>query len=446
MKSIYTPMNNRILALTGALSLTALFAPLQNLGAAVAYTNSLTNLSLVSSNFTSYTTVDSDYINKPSGGWFVVDTNYGLELLSTNPNYVEGLVTYNRLLQASNDWTITIQSHISAFTNTQTNPYYSAGLSLIHTTTNGLEYPNRVDFNLVRSGLTGAVLSNSIVSSLFINNGESDTATNKNLTNVYLQFRYTATNKTVASAYSTNGSNFTTIQSYNLTTNWNIKATDQLTLGVTANNQPDARVTPSYNVLPGFIYLKSLIVVSTNAPTNAPQNTYSGGTLSLGSGGSQNTYSGGLTITNGGLTFSGGGTGTLSLGGGSLTIGTGTLVINTNSSTNVLGGGSGNGAGSLTLGGNGSLTIGGGSTNTNGFQIGNGTLTIGGSNSYSGGIINTGTNSNTIPGGTGSLTIPSYITVTSLTNIPSFLYSSNGAVVNVIGVGFYTNVNGVFKH
>jgi hypothetical protein len=433
-------MNNRILALTGALSLTALFAPLQNLGAAVAYTNSLTNLSLVSSNFTSYTTVDSDYINKPSGGWFVVDTNYGLELLSTNPNYVEGLVTYNRLLQASNDWTITIQSHISAFTNTQTNPYYSAGLSLIHTTTNGLEYPNRVDFNLVRSGLTGAVLSNSIVSSLFINNGESDTATNKNLTNVYLQFRYTATNKTVASAYSTNGSNFTTIQSYNLTTNWNIKATDQLTLGVTANNQPDARVTPSYNVLPGFIYLKSLIVVSTNAPTNAPQNTYSGDTLSLGAGASNNSFVGGGTL-GGTVNLGGNGNGGISFGSGSLTLG-GSNSYSGGNNTNVLV----FGGGSLTLGGNGSLTIGGGSTNTNGFQIGNGTLTIGGSNSYSGGIINTGTNSNTIPGGTGSLTIPSYITVTSLTNIPSFLYSSNGAVVNVIGVGFYTNVNGVFKH
>jgi hypothetical protein len=433
-------MNNRILALTGALSLTALFAPLQNLGAAVAYTNSLTNLSLVSSNFTSYTTVDSDYINKPSGGWFVVDTNYGLELLSTNPNYVEGLVTYNRLLQASNDWTITIQSHISAFTNTQTNPYYSAGLSLIRTTTNGLEYPNRVDLNLVRSGLTGAVLSNSIVSSLFINNGETDTATNKNLTNVYLQFRYTATNKTVASAYSTNGSNFTTIQSYNLTTNWNIKATDQLTLGVTANNQPDARVTPSYNVLPGFIYLKSLIVVSTNAPTNAPQNTYSGDTLSLGAGASNNSFVGGGTL-GGTVNLGGNGNGGISFGSGSLTLG-GSNSYSGGNNTNVLV----FGGGSLTLGGNGSLTIGGGSTNTNGFQLGTGTLTIGGSNSYSGGTINTGAISNTIPGGTGSLTIPSYIIVTSLTNIPSFLYSSNGAVVNVLGVGFYTNVNGVFKH
>jgi hypothetical protein len=278
------------------------------------------------------------------------------------------------------------------------------------------------------------------LSSLFINNGETDTATNKNLTNVYLQFRYTATNKTVASAYSTNGSNFTTIQSYNLTTNWNIKATDQLTLGVTANNQPDARVTSSYNVLPGFIYLKSLIVVSTNAPTNASQNTYSGATLSLGAGASNNSFVGGGTL-GGTVNLGGNGNGGISFGSGSLTLG-GSNSYSGGNNTNVLV----FGGGSLTLGGNGSLTIGGGSTNTNGFQIGNGTLTIGGSNSYSGGIINTGANSNTIPGGTGSLTIPSYIIVTSLTNIPSFLYSSNGAVVNVIGVGFYTNVNGVFKH
>ena len=206
-------MNNRILKLAVALFLTALLARSEKVvasslltgsnSAAVtstnsttlvvtppssssntsshgfAYTDSLTNLNLVSSNFTSYTTVDSDYINNPSGGWFVIDTNYGLELLSTNPNYVEGLATYNRLLQASNDWTITIQSHITAFTNNQTNPYYSAGISLIHTTTNGLEYPNRVDLNLVRTGLTGSVLSNSIVSSLFINNGETDTTTDR---------------------------------------------------------------------------------------------------------------------------------------------------------------------------------------------------------------------------------------------------------------------------
>jgi len=362
-------MNKKILV-AAALSLTALFAPAQKVEAAVAYTNALTNVDLVSSNFTSYTTVDSDYINNPSGGWFVVDPSFGLELLSTNPNYVEGLATYNRLLQASNDWTVTIQSHISAFTNSQTNPYYSAGISLIQTTSNGLIYPNRVDLNLVRTGVTGATLSNSIISSISIKNGETDTATNKNLTNVYLQFRYTASNKSLASAYSTNGSNFTTIQSYNLTNSWSIKPTDRLTLGVAANNQPDGREIPNYNVLPGTIYLRNLTVVSTNASPNAPTNNTTGGTLggtlSLGAGGSQNIYSGGLTISNGGLsasggiTFSGsnagltfsGGTGTLSLGGGSIS--NGNLQVpnpntgsssnsnsNSNSNTNVLGGGTG---------------------------------------------------------------------------------------------------------
>ncbi len=425
-------MNNRITLLVGVVFLASLLPLVQNVGAAVAYTNSLTNVSLVSSNFTSYTTVDSDYINNPSGGWFVVDTNYGLELLSTNPNYVEGLGTYNRLLQASNDWTITIQPHISAFTNSQTNPYYSAGISLIHTTTNGLIYPNRVDLNLVRTGVTGATLSNSIISSIYINNGETDTATNKNLTNVYLQLRYTASNKSLASAYSTNGSNFTTIQSYNLTNSWSIKATDKLTLGIAANNQPDGREIPNYNVLPGTIYLKNLTVVSTNAPTNASQNGTAGGTLSLGTGGSQNIYSGGVTISNGGLTSNGGtlmgGSGSLSIVGGGPTNGGNLFAANTNSgsfsnsnsNTNVLGGGTGNGTGSLNL------------TNTGGTPP------------------NFGTTTNTIPGGTGggglNLNNPTVFTVTSLSNIPTSLYSSNGAVVNVIGVGFYTNVNGVFIH
>jgi len=417
-------MNKRIL-IVAALSLTASLAHTQKVEASVAYTNSLTNFSLVASNFTSYTTVDSDYINNPSGGWFVVDPSYGLELLSTNPNYVEGLATYNRLLQASNDWTITIQPHISAFTNNQTNPYYSAGISLIQTTSNGLIYPNRVDLNLVRTGVTGATLSNSIISSIYINNGETDTATNKNLTNVYLQFRYTASNKSLASSYSTNGSNFTTIQSYNLTNSWNIKATDKLTLGVAANNQPDGRVTPNYNVLPGTIYLKVLTVVSTNASTNAPPNNTTGGTLggtlSMGAGGSLNVYSGGLTISNGGLTFSGG----TSIGGsGSLTIGSGTVSngsnSNSNSSTNVLGGGTSSGTGNLTL------------SNTGGTPP------------------NTGTSTNTIPGGIAggglNMTNPAVLSFTSLSNIPTSLYSSNGAVVNVIGVGLYTNVNGVFIH
>ena len=279
--------------------------------------------------------------------------------MSSNPNYVEGLGTYNRLLQASNDWTITIQSHISAFTNNQTNPYYSAGISLIQTTSNGLIYPNRVDLNLVRTGVTGASLSNSIISSLYINNGETDTAANKNLTNVYLQLRFTAANKSIVSAYSTNGSKFTTIQSYNLVSGWKIKATDQLTLGVAANDQPDGRVIPNYDVLPGMIYLNNLSVVSANAPTNIPTNNTSGGTfggtLSLGAG-SLNTYSGGLTMSNGALTVSGGatmigGSNSVSFGDGSLQQGNGTVVLNSNnmigsssnstSGTNVLGGGTG---------------------------------------------------------------------------------------------------------
>lgn len=347
-------MNNRTL-IAAALSLSALIAPTQNVGAAVSYTNPLTNASNVVSDFMSYTTVDSDYINNPEGGWFVVDSNYGLELLSTLPNYVEGLATYNRPLKVSNDWTITIQSHISAFTNNQTNPYYAAGLSLIKTSSNGLEYPNRIELNLCRTGIGGASLNNRIVSSMFINNGETIAAANRNLTNVYLRFKYIAALRTVVSSYSTNGSNFTPIRINDLGRAWGIKKTDELTLGLAVNNQPDGREIPNYSIFPGQIYLKNLTISSPNAPANSPQGGVSGGSLSgslsMGTGGANSMYAGAVTISGGSLVFN-------------------TNPFNppqtnsNNSNTNIIGGGGGSNGGSLSF------------TNTN--SIGGGTSTNGG--------------------------------------------------------------------
>jgi len=229
-----------------------------------AYTNCLTNSNLVSSNFTDYTTVDSDYVNNPEGGSFESSTN-GLQLISTNPNYVEGLVTYNNPLKASNNWTVTIQSHISSFTNNQTNPFYCAGISVAKITTNGLDYPNRVDLNLFRTGVSGGALMNSIVSGIYINNGEYNKVVNMNVTDVYLRFNFTARTKTLVSSYSTNGSNYTKIQSYNLKKNqWNLKTTESLLLGLASSDQPDGRVIPNYSVIAGQIYLKNLTVISTN--------------------------------------------------------------------------------------------------------------------------------------------------------------------------------------
>lgn len=361
----------------GSITNIVTIGPVAYAGSSSSYSNSLMNSALVSSNFTSYTTVDSDYINHPSGGFFAVAPNFGLQLFSTKPNYVEGLVAYNQPLQASNDWTITIQSHISSFTNSQPNPHYSAGISVIHTSTNGLEYPDRVELNLVRAGVSGALLSNSIISSLYVNNGETDTVANQSLTNVYLQLHYTASNRTIASAYSINGTNFVTIQSYVLSNEWNMQGADSFTLGIVAEDQPDGRVVPNFNVLPGTIYLRNLTVAS----SNSPQNVSTGGTLSLGG---QNTYSGGgLTMTNGGtLTFVGGtnsGSGTISFGGGGLTMGVGSLSMGTgsltlgNGSLTIGGGTFTNGSSSITLG-NGSLSIAG---STNGLSIGAGSLTVG---------------------------------------------------------------------
>ena len=349
MKSSYTPMNNRIL-IAAVLSLSALVAPTQNVGAAVAYTNPLTNASNVVSDFLSYTTVDSDYINNPDGGWFVVDNNYGLELLSILPNYVEGLATYNSPLQASKDWTITIQPHISAFTNNQTNPYYAAGLCLIKTSTNGLDYPNRLELNLCRTGIGGTSLRNRIVSSIFINNGETVAVVNNNLTDVYLRLKYTALTRTVISYYSTNGSNFTPIRVNNLGLEWRIRNTDELTLGLAANDQPDGREIPNYSVFPGQMYLKNLTISSPNAPSNSPQGGVIGGSLSMGNGGANSMYAGAVTISGGSLVFN-------------------TNPFNppqtnsNNSNTNIIGGGGGNNGGSLSPT---NTNSGGGATNTNG--------------------------------------------------------------------------------
>ena len=347
--------------------------------AAVAYTNSLKDTVKVLTDFTDYTTIDSDYINTLTNGYFLVDTNNGLELLSTAPNYVDGLGAFNRILTASNDWKITIQSHISAFTNNQTNPFYSAGISLVKTSINGLEYPNRVDLNLCRTIGIGGVLSNSIVSSLYINNGETDKIANKNLTDAYLQFIYKASSKTLTTGYSTNGSNFSIIQSYNLGTSWGIKPPDGFTLGVAANDQPDGRAIPTYSVTVGQMYLINLTINSPTAPANPTTNQGGGvtggslsGSLSLGAttvngavNASFNTYMGGSVVDAGTLIFNDAYTNT----NGTWILNTNILtnsgsITNTNSNTNILGGGG------FTNGGNNGFTnsnpSGGGSfTNTN---------------------------------------------------------------------------------
>ena len=380
------PMNNRINPLAGFLCI-FLFIP-QVASAAVAYTNSLKDTVKVLTDFTDYTTIDSDYINTPTGGYFLVDTNNGLELISTAPNYVDGLGAFNRILKASNDWKITIQSHISAFTNNQTNPFYSAGISLVKTSINGLEYPNRVDLNLCRTVGIGGSLSNSIVSSLYINNGETDKVANKNLTDAYLQFIFKASSKTLTTGYSTNGSNFSTIQSYNLGTSWGIKPTDGFTLGVAANDQPDGRVIPIYSVTPGQMYLNNLTINSPTAQENPATNQGGGvtggslsGSLSLGANGANgvttvnggfNTYMGGGVVTGGTLIFNNAYTNT----NGTWILNTNILtnsgsITNTNSNTNILGGGG------FTNGGNNGFTntnsFGGGSfTNTN--SIGGGSI------------------------------------------------------------------------
>ncbi len=293
-------MNPSHKLLCGALFWSALVAPLQVAESAVAYTNSLKDGAKVVADFTDYSTINSDYIDRLTGGWFLVDSNNGLTLLSVAPNYEDGIAAYNRLLTASNDWTITVQAHLSQFSNNQTNPFYTVGMSLVKTSSIGLEYPNRLDLGITRSGVSGSAMTNFIVSSLYVNDGESLTITNRNIPDAYLQFRYLASNRTVSTAYSTNGSNYFTNQSYNLSKIWGLKVTDGLTLGLAASDQPYSREIPNYSVTAGQMYLKNLKITSPTAPSNSVSGgSVSGGTLNLG-----NNNTGGIgvvTVNLGGL-------------------------------------------------------------------------------------------------------------------------------------------------
>lgn len=409
-------MNTRFLPLAGLLSLAALITPLQQAGAAVAYTNSLKDAAKVLSDFTDYSTINSDYIDTLTGAWFLVDSNNGLTLLSTAPNYMDGVGVYNRVLTASNDWTITVQPHLSLFSNSQTNPFYTVGINLVKISADGLEYPNRVELNLCRSGTNGSALKNFINSSLYVSNGETDTITNRNVQEAYLQFRYAAASKTVSTFYSTNGSNYAPIQSYNLAKTWGIKASDGFTLGLIANDQPEGRVIPNYTVAPGQMFLKNLIITSPTASASNSQGggvQVQGGTISLGglvmvngaNTGAFNTYVGNTSLT--------------SLGSGSLTVVTnaytnvgGLLVFNTNllSFTNSNGGGT-NGAGSNSS-----------NTNVLGGVTNVGTNSISNTNFIGGGTLNT----NVPVGVTGNGTLTLTNGTGSLTNIGSVLSATNG--------------------
>jgi len=291
-------MNTRLIYFAGVLSLAALLAQIQNAVCSVAYTNSLKNGDSVLTDFTDYSTINSDYIDALSGAWFIVDTNNGLSLISSAPNYLEGIGVYNQTLAASNDWTITVQAHLSKFTNSQTNPFYSVGISLVKSSAVGMEYPNRVDLNLSRSGDRGDSLKNFIVSSRYINNGQSDTVINKDVAEAYLQFKYSALGRILTTAYSTNGINFSPIQAYYLPSIWGIKSKDAFSLALTANDQPDGRVVPNYSITAGQIFLKNLTIVSRTGQTNTNQVGVGsiGGSLSTANGGLFNAYYGGVTI------------------------------------------------------------------------------------------------------------------------------------------------------
>ena len=291
-------MNIRLVPFTGLLLLTALLTPIQSAGASVAYTNSLKDSVSVLTDFTDYSTINSDYIDALTGAWFLVDSNNGLTLLSTAPNYMDGIGVYNRVLTASNDWTITVKTHLSQFTNSQTNPFYTVGISLVKTSADGMEYPNRLDLNLCRSGTNGASLKNFIVSSRYINNGQLDIAINKDVPDAYLQFKYSAASKIVTTAYSTNGIRFFPIHSYYLAWIWGVRPKDAFTLALIANDQPDGRVVPSYTVIAGQMFLHELTITSRSAPAYSNQGGgVVGASLSIGNiGGAFNMYYGGLTL------------------------------------------------------------------------------------------------------------------------------------------------------
>ena len=244
-----------------ARSFIALFLIASSSGAwAQIYVNDLKNQASINQDFTVFNALNNN-------STFSANPSYGLELLSTPPQSGVVAIYKNTYLPTSQNWTVTIKSHISAFSNSQLDPWYNAGLSLLKFTNTPAEsFPNRVNLLFTRRDLsdenqTGGNMTNSIEDGLYTGGTENpNTYIPLELTeDLYLKYEYAAQNKTVSLFYGTASNNYTHLSSHNLNAAWGLSDSDSLVLALTAANQPYLQVSTE-PVLSGQIYLSDLNV------------------------------------------------------------------------------------------------------------------------------------------------------------------------------------------
>jgi hypothetical protein len=222
-----------------------------------AYFNSLTNPVSFSSDFTSYSS---------GGGAFDIDPAFGLQLKSVAPDAVDGIQAYNTTLSASQNWSVTVKAHLSAFTNNQLNPFYRAGLLFAKL---GVDFPttaqNVVNLQLERGSEAGfgESMSNSITSTLSTNGVESPStvAPFGQAEDVFLRLAYLSDGATVDRSYSVDGITYTSLGSVNLGDTWGLTAEDELVLALVGTALAYDGESMTTSVSPGEIYLRDVSVV-----------------------------------------------------------------------------------------------------------------------------------------------------------------------------------------
>lgn len=242
-------------------SFIALFLIASSSGAwAQIYVNDLKNQASINQEFTVFNALNNN-------STFSANPSYGLELLSTPPQSGTVAIYRNTFLSASQNWTVTIKSHISAFSNNQSYPWYNAGLTLLKFDgTPENSYSNRLNLLLTRADFsnqnqTGGNMTNRVEDGLHISGNEIsiNNIILGSTEDLYLKYDYTAHNKTVSLYYGTNTNNYTYLSNHNLNSAWGLSDSDNLVLAPRAANDPWQQVSTE-PVLSGQIYLSDLNV------------------------------------------------------------------------------------------------------------------------------------------------------------------------------------------
>ena len=219
-----------------------------------AYFNSLTNPVSFAADFTSYSS---------GSGSFEIDPAYGLQLISIAPGGMDGIQAYNSTLSASQDWSVTVRAHISAFTNNQLNPFYRSGIIFAKL---GPDFEttaqNFVNLQLERGSESGfgESMSNSIASPLSTN-GVDTPSVGTPFEDVFLRLSYLSEGTTVDRLYSTDGITYTSLGSVNLADSWGLTAEDELVLALVGTALAYDGESMTTSVSPGEIYLRDVSVV-----------------------------------------------------------------------------------------------------------------------------------------------------------------------------------------